>query len=217
MSHVPTTLKGKEFEDLLMEAADRDRRDGWLTMGRYGTTGVTVKDKSDPTGQRTKTLLVPSLPDFEGVLYSGRQFVLEAKCCDQTSFPMTKDRIKPKQVEHMLERSDFGVPCFLVIHFSQRTGQNFFYPAITVAIPVNHERRAWQDYVDAHAVAKKFKQKVAPQGSITRDIAQEWGRLVPWRVAKRCRKALPDLLSFIEPALSQPRRAPAAQQTLFED
>ena len=215
MSTVPTTLKGKEFEQLLMDAADRARRAGLMTMGRYGTNGVTIKDDSDPSGKRTKTVLVPSLPDFEGVLSDSRQFILEVKACADTSFEMRKDKIKPKQVEHMLERSAFGVPCFLVIHFAERRGQNFFHPAITVAIPVNTQRRAWQDYIDAHAIARKLKQKVKPQGSITRNIAQEWGQLVPWRIPKGCRKALPDLLSFLDPASVVPEQADVDQPTLF--
>ncbi|GAA5117082.1 Holliday junction resolvase RecU [Luteolibacter yonseiensis] len=215
MSPVPTTLKGKEFEQLLMDAADRERRAKRMTMGRYGTNGVTIKDDSDPSGKRTKTVLIPSLPDFEGVLYDGRQFIIEAKHCQQTAFDMRKESIKPKQVEHMLERSAFGVPCFLVIHFAERRGQNFFYPAITVAIPVNNSRRAWQDYVDAYAIARRLKQKVKPQGSITRDIAQEWGQLVPWRIPKGCRKALPDLMSFLVPDSTETPAPDSEQPTLF--
>ena len=207
MSNVPVKLCGKDFEQALMDAAAREERSGNLTMTRYGTKSVTIKDDSDPTGKKTKTIQVPSLPDFEGVLWNGRQFIIEAKACEGASFEMRKEKIKPQQVEHMLKRDRFGVPCFLVIHFAERQGRNFFHPAITVALPVTNAVPCWQAYVDAHAVAKKLKGKPKPQGSISRDVAQEMGTLVPWVVPQGCQKALPNLMSFVSgetPAMPRP-------------
>ena len=194
MSAVPTSLKGPELEKALMDAAAREERNGILTMGRYGVDGVTVQGK---------TMLVPSKPDFEGVFSSGRQFIIEAKCCDGPSFPMNKDKIKPRQVSHMLTRSRFNVPCFLVIHFAARRLANANFPAFTVAIPVNDSHPRWQAFVDAAAVAKREKTKMETQPGITRDWAQEVGKLVPWITPPRCTKPLPDIVSFLWPQLRQ--------------
>jgi hypothetical protein len=190
MSHTPTTLKGSDFEKLLMDSAAREESHGLLTMGRYGVEGVIVQGK---------TLLYPSKPDFEGVLASGRQFIIEAKVCSGPSFPMQKTALKPRQVDHMLRRSQFGVPCYLLIHFNERIGKNFHHPAITVAVPVSDEFPIWRNFLDAHTEAKRTKSPVESQPALTRDTAQDMGQLVPWRIAKGCRKALPDLLSFLWP------------------
>lgn len=206
MNPVPIRLKGSEFECLLMEAAAREEDAGLLTMGRYGVDGVIVQGK---------TLLVPSKPDFDGVLATGRQFVIEAKCCDGPSFELRKDKIKPKQVAHMLTRSRFNVPCFLVIHFAERILKNSTSPAITVAIPITAENPIWQKFVDAHVKARREKTAVESQGSIGRDAAQDLGQLVPWRVSKGCRKALPDLLSFLWPEMRTPIHCAAPEPTLF--
>ena len=215
MNHVPVKLSGKDFEQALMDAAAREERSGNLTMTRYGTKSVTIKDDSDPTGKKTKTIQVPSLPDFEGVLWNGRQFIIEAKSCDGVSFEMRKEKIKPQQVEHMLRRDRFGVPCFLVIHFAERRGQNFFHPAITVALPVTNAVPCWQAYVDSHALAKKLKGKPKAQGSISRDVAQEMGELVPWVIAHGCRRALPNLMAFIGCQTPAKPRADQLQPSLF--
>lgn len=191
---VPTSLKGKEFETLLIDAAKREEDAGTLTMSRYGVHGMVVAGKN---GGASQTLLIPSLPDCEGVLASGRQFIIEAKVCSGPSFPMQKTSLKPRQVSHMLTRSRFNVPCYLLIHFNERRGQNFFHPAITVAVPVSDASPMWRNFVEAHAEAKRSKTAVASQPALTRDAAQEMGRLVPWRIARGCRKALPDLLGLL--------------------
>lgn len=192
MSNVPEKLKGSEFEQLLFDAAARHERAGRLTMGRYGVDGVVVKGR---------TLLVPSKPDFEGVLAfpAGRQFIIEAKVCAGSSFPLQKDKIKPRQVSHMLTRSRFGVSCWLMIHFTARKLVRITDPGITVAIPISPDDPRWQRYVDAHAEAKRSGNPVAPQGSITRDEAIDIGRVVRWEIPPRCKKALPDILPLLDP------------------
>lgn len=214
MSHVPVTIGAKEFEQILLDSAAREEKAGYLTMSRYGVQGVTIQDPSDPFKKRTKIVLVPSDPDFDGVVAGGRQFNVEAKVCSQSSFAMQKATIKPKQVEHMLRRSRFGARCFVVIHFNERIGQNFRHPAITVALPVSHKNPIWQRFVDAHAVAKKLKATAASQPGISRDLAQDMGQLVPWRVPPGCRKAMPDLLSFLAPDLCS-RGETTATKELF--
>lgn len=193
---VPTSLKGSEFETLLMDAAKREEAAGILTMGRYGVDGMVVAGKN---GGASQTLLVPSKPDFEGVLATGRQFIIEAKSWQKKAFEINPAFIKVKQVSHMLKRSSFGVPCYLLIHFAERRGVNFIDPAITVAIPINDNRPLWQNFIDAAAVAKAEGKKLGGFATISRDEAQDMGQLVPWRIPKGCRKALPDLLSFLWP------------------
>lgn len=192
MSHVPESLKGSEFEQLLCDAAARHERAGLLTMGRYGVDGVIVEGK---------TLLVPSKPDFEGVLAlpAGRQFILEAKVCAASKFDIRKDKIKPRQVSHMLLRSQFGVSCWLVIHFTARRLVNSNQPAFTVAIPISNEDPRWRQYVQDMAEAKRSGNAPVAQGSISRDEAIRIGRVIRWEVPPRCRKALPDILPILDP------------------
>jgi penicillin-binding protein-related factor A (putative recombinase) len=163
---------------------------------------------------------VPSKPDFEGVLANARQFILEAKVMSGPNLPMQKDKIKPRQISHMLARSRFGVPCFIVVHFNARNLVKARHPAITVAIPVSDADPRWERYVEAHAAAKREKRAVDCQECITRDEAQEIGKLVPWIVPKSCKKPLPDLLSFLWPearAIRLPVVQPAAERVLHDD
>lgn len=210
---VPLSLKGKEFETLLMDAAKREEDAGILTMSRYGVHGMVVGGKN---GGASQTLLIPSLPDFEGVLASGRQFIIEAKVCSGPSFPMQKSSLKPRQVEHMLRRAAFNVPCYLLIYFSERRGQNFHHPAITVGVPVSDASPIWRNFIEAHAEAKRTKEPVASQPALTRDAAQDMGKLVPWRVPKGCRKSLPDLLSLLWPEMRAPIHCAAPEPSLFD-
>lgn len=190
----PSALKGKELETLLLDAAKRLETAGILTMSRYGVHGMVVAGKN---GGASQTLLIPSLPDFEGCLANGRQFIIEAKVCSGPSFPMQKSSLKPRQVAHMLTRSRFGVPCFLVIHFNERILKNAIYPGITVAVPVNDSSPIWQRYLDVHDEAKRTGNPPKSQAALGRDAAQDMGPLIPWRVGKGCRKALPDLAGLL--------------------
>lgn len=212
MSDVPIKLKGKEFETLLLDAARREEEAGILTMDRYGVECSVFGGKTVP---------IESKPDFEGITVLGRQFIIEAKANSQASFQMYPTVIKAKQVKHMLTRSRFNAWCFLVIHFNERILKNAVQPAFTSAIPVNDENPRWQRYVDACAAWKREKRtnpeaKLEPQGSITRDEAQETGTLILWRVPDRCRKALPDIARLIMPDTSLQAPAPI-QTTLFNE
>lgn len=179
----PPTLKGREFEELLLAAAVRCPL---LTMSRYGVQTM--------VGEGGKLLAVPSLPDLEGAMApDGRQFIIEAKVCAQSSFPLQPDKIKPRQVRHMLERSRFGVACFLAIHFSERRGKTFHEPGETIALPVIERLTFWQEFLDAAAEAKRTKAPFKSPGSISREWAARIGRRVEWTCPKGSRKHLPDL------------------------
>lgn len=190
---IPEKLSGKEFESLLDEAAAREEKAGRLTMNPYGVSGAFMNGNWRP---------IQSLPDREGVLAfpPGRQFIIEAKCISKVSIQMTKQEVKPRQIAHLLHRSKFGVLSFLIIHWNVRTLVNSTDPAFTIAIPITDEDPRWQSYVDAAALAKKNKTTLSGQGSITREESKRIGIMIPWRIAKGCRKPLPFLLKILDPS-----------------
>lgn len=183
----PTALKAKEFEELILAAAARCPH---LTLSRYGVQTM--------VGEGGKLLAVPSLPDFEGVSAPlGRQFIIEAKVCAGSAFPLVPDKIKPRQVRHMIERSRFGASCFVLIHFTERRGKTFHEPAETVALPVIEQLGFWQEFLDAAAEAKRAKTPFKSPGSISRDYASRIGQRVQWTCPKGARKHLPDLAALL--------------------
>jgi penicillin-binding protein-related factor A (putative recombinase) len=128
-------------------------------------------------------MIVPSLPDFEGVIYgSGRQIIVEAKVCSQSSYPLfATNKKRPKQIDHMLERAEFGALCFLLIHWNERHLVKTSFPAETFAIPVldNHFWRTYQ------AVEQK---------SLDRQQCELYGFRIPWNLySSRASKETPDL------------------------
>jgi hypothetical protein len=190
----PPALKGKEFEELLLAAADRCPA---ITMSRYGVQTM--------VGADGKLLAVPSLPDLEGAVAPlGRQFIIEAKVCAQSAFPLTPDKIKPRQVRHMLERSRYGVACFLAIHFSERIGKTFHEPGETLALPVSDRLAFWQAFLDAAAEAKRTRAPFKSPGSLSRDYAASIGQRVAWTCPKGSRKHLPDLAALLGIEAGQP-------------
>jgi len=201
----PEKIKGLEFEDLIVDSANREEKSGSLTLNRYGVT-LSV--------QNGVTMGIQSKPDFEGVVATGRQFIFEAKVCSGASFPMHKDKIKPRQVSHMLIRSRFNVPCFLLIHWNARELVRSKVGAVTVAIPVSGADPRWQRFVDAYAKARREKTTVEPQGSITLEESIIIGKVVPWVVPKGCRKPTPDILTFLWPEAIQHRNS-LCHATLF--
>jgi hypothetical protein len=201
----PEKLKGDEFESALKDAAAREEKQGLLTMDHYGVT-LSV--------QNGITMGVQSKPDFEGVLFNGRQFIFEAKSKTGASFPLVKNELKPRQVSFMLGRAKFGVPCFLVIHWNARQLKKSKVDAFTVAIPVSDADSRWQRFVDAYAKAKREKAPVEPQGSISLEESLAIGKIVPWITPKGCRKPTPDILSFIWPE-GRALRPEVVQPSLF--
>lgn len=192
----PITLKGREFESLLLDAAAREEKAGRLTMGRYG---VQVAHKG------AEMIAMDSLPDFEGVLApAGCQFIIEAKVAAGPSFPLEPGKIKPRQVRHMLERSRFGVACFVLIHWTERRGKTFHEPAETIALPVCERLGFWQQFLAAAAEAKRTKAPFKSPGSISRDMASRIGKRVDWTCPKGSRKHLPDLAALLGIQTEQP-------------
>lgn len=176
---VPDSLKGSELEKAILAAGERCEAYGVLSLFRYGVQGVTFGGK---------TILVPSLPDFGGVLANGRLFNIEAKCVAGASFPLASDHFRDKQYKHLVRTARFGAASYLVIHFAARHLVKVSDPGMTVAVPVDDRMGFWRAY------------ECGDIKSLSREYAQKLGRRVPWVVPKGCRKALPDLLSFLGPA-----------------
>lgn len=174
----PESLKGKEFESCLLDAAKRAEADGKMMMFRYGVQGVTFGGK---------TILYPSLPDFGGALANGRLFNIEAKCAAGSSFPLASDHFRDRQYSHMARCARMGALSFLLIHFAARRSVRVNDPGMTVAVPVDDSMTFWRLYEAGEA------------RSLSRDHALTIGRIVPWVIGKGCRKPLPDLLSFLQP------------------
>lgn len=182
----PTQLKPKEFEQALLDAAEKHPL---MSMGRYGVQSFTVT-----TDGAAATRPVQSLPDFEGAYAPlGNQFIIEAKVCSTSAFPLDKSKLKPRQVKHMIERTAVGVPCFLIIHFNERKLVKTHEPAETRAIRIHPLDDRWTRYVKAYADAKRWGKPVEPQGSLSRDLICRMSVKVNWVIPPRCKKALPDL------------------------
>lgn len=168
-------MNGKDFEKLVQQQMDREEARGLATMSRYGTHAVLVEGKWTP---------IHSLPDFEGVLMGGRQFVFDAKVCSsRASLDLNDEKLKKRQLKHLLTRARFGAIAFLLIHFPERALKTKTVPALTVAFPVSGLMSFWQR-VDAGEIK-----------SLGREDALELGFEVAWTNGRGNPK--PDLLPVI--------------------
>lgn len=202
----PPKLSGKEFEEYLLKAADRGEAQQVFCMDRYGV-------EVSFFGGRPQ--VIPSKVDFEGTRSDGKQFMIEAKVCSQATFQVCLEKLKPRQVKHMLKRSRFGSKCFLLIHFNELKQVKKSYPAITIAIPVNDEDPRWQQYVDAYADSKRTKTKMAIQDRISREEAEEIGHVIKWVIPENKRTPTPDLAPIIWPEFFEIIIKEVAQPLLF--
>jgi penicillin-binding protein-related factor A (putative recombinase) len=167
-------LKGKELEELVLwRTRTADDPAGLYTLGRYGVMSNFIKGTWTP---------VKSLPDFEGVLPGGRQFIFEAKVCSQASYDLTGGTSKSfaHQYAHLRKRASWGALCFILLHFNPRQLKKEAVPGCTVLFPVG-DTEFWQAY-DARQ-----------QKNITRKAAEMYGIVVPWNIAPGKRTIAPDL------------------------
>ena len=176
-------LKGKEFEALILFRAQKLEEQQKLTLTRYGTQVVMMNDEQGiPRWQP-----IPSLPDFEGVIFgTGQQVIVEAKVCSQSSYPIHQAGKKhPKQFSHMLKRAEFGAKCYLFLHFNGRDLRTKSEPAITFAIKVHPNLPLWREFESAERI------------SLSRADAELYGNEIPWNLySDRASKLTPDL-SFL--------------------
>jgi hypothetical protein len=188
-AETPCKLKGNGpggFEELLMTEAARLEKKKILTMGRYPVASVMLPNSKFP-------MQTPSLPDFEGVWKEGKQFIIEAKVCSQSAFEITKAKLKPKQVRHILTRRKFGVPGFLLIHFNERQGKTFYEPPVTIGIPVKSENEAGLSVWEKFAADSKG----AYAGSLDRNAVYDVGTVMRWHVPGQCKSPRPDIQQFL--------------------
>jgi penicillin-binding protein-related factor A (putative recombinase) len=208
-------MKSKEWEEVVLYRMRQEEEHGRCSMGRYGVQGsfskgqpidvgewVTVLREAAETGHLAKYIPelisaakasadgwrpLQSLPDFEGVLSPrGRQFVLDAKVCNQPSFPLdTESKSKSRQLKHMLTRAKFGAVCFYLIHFPERTLARSIEPAQSYAFPIHPDHKFWESF--DRGESKR----------ITRADCEEYGVAVIWNTLPGGRTPRPDVLAAV--------------------
>lgn len=164
---------GKDLEEACIAAIQHS--EDTATMGRYGVSSVMVGGRFTP---------IKSLPDFEGVMMGGRQFIFDAKVCGKASFPID-DKVMARQVPHMLRRARYGAISFLLVHFNPRELSRKTVPSLTVAVAVHPELQLWRD-VDGGFVK-----------SISRDHCLDYGVTLDWDKPGRAKRQLPKLCDAI--------------------
>lgn len=185
------TMTGKELEKLIVEINGIYREMGIASVGRYGVQASIMA--GDRPGEM-KTVVMQSLPDFEGDCVLNPLFrqhlIFDAKVCGQASFVLSKYRTETKgsrsrQLRHMLDRSRFGADCFFLIHWTERQLKTKHEPAITYRFPVL-ENDFWTQF-------ERGEIKV-----LTRADCAEYGTEVHWRTAgDRGTKPRPDYLDVL--------------------
>lgn len=169
-------LLSKEFEELCLYRMRQEQDLGRATMSRYGVQGNFIDGKWQP---------VQSLPDFEGIVFGGRQFVTDCKVCSAASFPLDDDKFKRRQLRHMLTRSRFGAICFLLIHFNPRELAKGVVPAATWAFPVYAEHPLWM------AFDRSETKRIRPAD------CEEYAEHVEWNTLPGGRSERPDVLGAV--------------------
>lgn len=167
---VPAKLGAKEFEDLCLFRARQDEEAGLLTMGRYGVQVNRIGGEWQP---------VDSLPDFEGCLPNGRQFVFDCKVCSGPSLDLAGGSgrsFNARQYRHLIRRSRFGALTFLLVHFNARVLKRSEDPAQTVCIPVTHTSDLWQQYDRAEWKALSRNTSLLYGFAVGWDVGSKTGR-----------------------------------------
>jgi len=133
-------MKAKDFESHCLRYFDTTKRAGTATAGRYGVMASLLDGKWQPRA---------SLPDIEGILAGGRQFIFDCKVCSQSSQRIDQDAwgsMRGRQISHMLDRSDLGAICFLLVHFNPRELKTRTDPEETFAVQVHRKVDLWSEF-----------------------------------------------------------------------
>jgi penicillin-binding protein-related factor A (putative recombinase) len=170
-------LDGKTLEDHCKKRLEREELAGTATMSRYGVQANMIDGKWTP---------VQSLPDFEGVLPGGRQFLFDAKVCSQASFPLDEDKFKRRQFRHLCTRARFGAIAFLLLHFNERQLVRAITPASTWAFPVQIDHPLWAAF--DRAEVKR----------ITLADCEEYAVAVEWNAMPGGRTLRPDIVAAVK-------------------
>jgi hypothetical protein len=177
---------GKEFERYTFERLMKEEEKGKGCWGRYGVQCAVMGRNPDGT---VLARVIPSLPDFEGVIGPmGRQVVWDCKVSSQSSMDFAPYRMetrgsRSRQLNHLLSRSTSGALCGFLIHWNSRETSRSKLPAETFWLPVHSSMRLWKDF-DSGVVKR-----------IDRGICEDHGHRVPWNRRGQERKSRPDVLA----------------------
>lgn len=175
------TGASKAFEAICLEALTAT---GHATASRYGVQGSFVDGEWRP---------ISSLPDFEGVLLGGRQFIVDCKVISGASFDLRNYRHHRKsrssqrrQLEHMLRRDSFGAICGFVVHCNSRRLKTKSDPSGTFFVPISSQLPLWEEF------------ERGERHIVTRSELAEHSHAVEWRkLGPRDRKGRPDLVGLL--------------------
>lgn len=181
---------GRDFENVILQRLTHESDRKNCHAGRYGVQVAIVGKERDG---RPKYQPMRSLPDFEGTLPGGRQFIFDAKVCSASKFDLQDYRLndevrgsKCRQLRHLLQRSSFGVVAFFLIHWNSRELKTKSEPAETFAFPVRRECPFWRAFLMGEIKA------------IRRADCHELGARVRWnRLSRSERKVRPDVLAAV--------------------
>ena len=175
---IPTSIKGKELEELVLFRARKcDEPQGLYTVSRCGVMSFFNKGVWTP---------VHSLPDMGGITADGREFVFDCKVCSQASYDLSGGTHKSfaHQLKYMRKRAKFGATCFILMHFNERILKTRSDPSFTVLFPIG-ETAFWLGYDEGS------------QKNITRTEAELYGIAVSWDSPGKKRKLSPNLYAAL--------------------
>ena len=160
----PPSLTGSEFQSQLAELSEVYTK---KLLATWSTSGVQA------TRTANEWLVIPSKPDFEGVIANGPPLKFDTKVCSAASFAWAPYRretggSKARQLKYMLHRSKFGEICFFLIHWNARELKKVKQPAETHIIPVVASDDYWEK-VDAAEI-----RTLSREDGRARGVVVEW-------------------------------------------
>lgn len=166
-------LTGKQFEQIIVDINRIYRQHMIAECGRYGVQAARMADGYQ---------VMRSLPDFEGIVHGGRQFIFDCKVVSGASLILSEYRKidkqskgdkgkqgkRHRQYRHMMNRSDMGAMCGFLIHWNARELKTKSEPADTFWIPVHRESELWDRF------------ETGEIGVLTRMDCAEFGVRIEW-------------------------------------
>ncbi len=177
------TLRGKEFEAIIGRRLNKYRTDGAADIRRAGVQATMVG--------KGQWQVIPSRPDFEGVLPGPIPVFFDCKVCGGPSMDLAPYRHDTKgarkyQLQFMLDRSRYGVPCAFLVHWNRRELSTKAEEAATYWFPVQAEMEFWKSF-EAGEIRR-----------LTRADCEELGHRVPWNLfSEGDRNPQPDVLAVL--------------------
>lgn len=180
----------KDFEKVVLERLLQDTELKRCDAGRYGVQMAVVGKDNDG---RPSYQPIRSLPDIEGVLPGGRQFIFDAKVCSASKFDLSPYRLsdevrgsKCRQLRHLLRRASLDAIAFFLIHWNSRELKTKSEPAETFAFPVSRRCPFWTSFLRGETKA------------LRRSDCYDLAVRVSWnRRSARERRPRPDVLEAI--------------------